>query len=103
MWKIPETRISQLETKKMNDPQLSLFELQQLVKGSLDDAFSMPVWVKAEISEMTVNRSGHCYLDLIETEVGYRYRNCPLSRHHLVVHVPDAETILRNDFRANVY
>ena len=30
----------------------------------------MPIWVKAEISEMTVNRSGHCYLDLIETEPG---------------------------------
>lgn len=52
----------------MNDQQLSLFELQRQVKGSLDDTFSMPVWVKAEISEMTVNRSGHCYLDLIETE-----------------------------------
>ena len=54
----------------MNDQQLSLFELQRQVKGSLDDTFSMPVWVKAEISEMTVNRSGHCYLDLIETEPG---------------------------------
>ena len=54
----------------MNDQQLSLFELQQQVKGSLDDTFSMPVWVKAEISEMTVNRSGHCYLDLIETGSG---------------------------------
>ena len=54
----------------MNDQQLSLFQLQQQVKGSLDDTFSMPVWVKAEISEMTVNRSGHCYLDLIETESG---------------------------------
>jgi len=54
----------------MNDQQLSLFELQRQVKGSLDGAFSMLVWVKAEISEMTVNRSGHCYLDLIETEAG---------------------------------
>jgi len=54
----------------MNDQQLSLYQLQQQVKGSLDDTFSMPVWVKAEISEMTVNRSGHCYLDLIETETG---------------------------------
>jgi exodeoxyribonuclease VII large subunit len=54
----------------MNDPQLSLFELQNRVKNSLDETFSMPVWVKAEISEMTVNRSGHCYLDLIETESG---------------------------------
>ena len=54
----------------MNDQQLSLIELQRQVKSSLDDTFSMPVWVKAEISEMTVNRSGHCYLDLIETESG---------------------------------
>jgi exodeoxyribonuclease VII large subunit len=54
----------------MNDQQLSLYQLQQQIKGSLDDTFSMPVWVKAEISEMTVNRSGHCYLDLIETEQG---------------------------------
>lgn len=52
----------------MNDQQLSLLELQRQVKGCLDDAFSQPVWVKAEISEMTVNRSGHCYLDLVETE-----------------------------------
>ena len=54
----------------MSDQQLSLFELQRQVKGSLDDTFSRPVWVKAEISEMTVNRSGHCYLDLVETEQG---------------------------------
>ena len=54
----------------MNDQQLSLFELQRQVKGSLDATFAMPVWVKAEISEMTVNRSGHCYLDLVETESG---------------------------------
>lgn len=52
------------------DQQLTLFELQGRVKGCLDDTFSMPVWVKAEISEMTVNRSGHCYLDLVETEKG---------------------------------
>jgi exodeoxyribonuclease VII large subunit len=54
----------------MSDQQLSLFELQREVKGSLEDTFSLPVWVKAEISEMTVNRSGHCYLDLVETEQG---------------------------------
>ena len=54
----------------MNSQQLSLYELQQQVKSSLDDAFSLPVWVKAEISEITVNRSGHCYLELIETEQG---------------------------------
>jgi exodeoxyribonuclease VII large subunit len=54
----------------MSDEQLSLFELLRQVKGSMDETFAMPVWVKAEISEMTVNRSGHCYLDLVETESG---------------------------------
>jgi len=54
----------------MNDPQLTLSEFQRQVKGCLDDTFSQPVWIKAEISEMTVNRSGHCYLDLVETEPG---------------------------------
>lgn len=54
----------------MSDLQVSLSELQRKVKGSLEDLFSMPVWVKAEISEMTTNRSGHCYLDLVETQEG---------------------------------
>ena len=54
----------------MNDLHLSLFELQRQVKNHLDETFPMPVWVIAEISEMTVNRSGHCYLDLVETEPG---------------------------------
>jgi len=54
----------------MSDQQHSLSELQSQVKRSLDETFPMPIWVKAEISEMTVNRSGHCYLDLVETEQG---------------------------------
>lgn len=54
----------------MSELQVSLSELQRQVKGKLEDLFSMPVWVKAEISEMTVNRSGHCYLDLVETQEG---------------------------------
>lgn len=54
----------------MSELQVTLSELQRQVKGRLEDIFAMPVWVKAEISEMTVNRSGHCYLDLVETEEG---------------------------------
>ncbi len=54
----------------MNDEQLTLSELQSRVKSSLEETFQGPIWVIAEISEMTVNRSGHCYLDLVETEQG---------------------------------
>jgi len=54
----------------MNEQQFSLFDLQRQIKNCVNDAFALPVWVKAEISEMTTNRSGHCYLDLVETEAG---------------------------------
>lgn len=45
---------------------ISLLELQQQVRRSLDLAFPMPVWVAAEIAEMKVNYSGHCYMELVE-------------------------------------
>jgi len=52
----------------MKESQLSLLELNQLIKDTLDDAFSTLIWVKAEISEMTVNRTGHCYLELVDVD-----------------------------------
>jgi exodeoxyribonuclease VII large subunit len=45
---------------------LSLSELNDLIKDALLDAFPETVWIVAEISELKENRSGHCYLDLIE-------------------------------------
>lgn len=45
---------------------ISLRELQQLVRQTLEGRFALPVWVSAEISELKVNASGHCYIDLVE-------------------------------------
>lgn len=45
---------------------ISLKELQRMVKLTLDERFALPVWVSAEISEIKVNYSGHCYLELVE-------------------------------------
>ena len=45
---------------------ITLRELQQLVKRTLDERFALPLWVSAEIAEIKVNYSGHCYLDLVE-------------------------------------
>lgn len=45
---------------------LTLLDLQRLVRTTLESRFSDPLWVSAEISEMKVNRSGHCYLNLVE-------------------------------------
>lgn len=45
---------------------LTLSELQRLVKVTLDERFALPLWVSAEIAELKVNYSGHCYLELVE-------------------------------------
>jgi exodeoxyribonuclease VII large subunit len=45
---------------------LSLSELQLIIRDSLYLSLPQMFWVVAEISEITVNSSGHCYLELVE-------------------------------------
>lgn len=45
---------------------ISLSELQRRIKGAVEAALPMPLWVAAEIAELKVNYSGHCYLELVE-------------------------------------
>ena len=52
----------------MGQEAISLFQLNQKIKGVLDDALLHSLWVKAEIGELRVNRNGHCYLDLVEKD-----------------------------------
>ena len=53
----------------MSEPQpISLFELLNNVKSELKTAFAAPVWVVAEIIELNLNRTGHCYLELAEKD-----------------------------------
>ena len=50
----------------------TVYTLQQLltqVREAIDDSFPLSVWVKGEIQGMSVNRSGHCYLNLIEKNI----------------------------------
>ncbi len=49
-----------------SETHFSLKELQRRIKLVLDEHFALPVWVSAEISEIKVNYSGHCYLELVE-------------------------------------
>lgn len=51
----------------MATPQyLTLSALQEQVKVALSQHFALPVWVMVEVSELKVNYSGHCYLELVE-------------------------------------
>ena len=45
---------------------LTLLDLQRMVRATLESRFRDPLWISAEISELKVNRTGHCYLNLVE-------------------------------------
>ncbi len=47
-------------------PHITLSELQRHIKQALESSLPLPVWVVAEVSELKVNYSGHCYLELVE-------------------------------------
>lgn len=56
----------------MIDPtrHITLRELQRHIRETLEGHFALPLWVSAEIAEIKLNRSGHCYLELVEKEDG---------------------------------
>lgn len=47
---------------------ISLKELQELISNTISTELGGLFWVSAEISELKINSSGHCYLELIEKE-----------------------------------
>ncbi|MBN2213075.1 MAG: exodeoxyribonuclease VII large subunit [Bacteroidales bacterium] len=52
----------------MQSEPLSLYELNQQIKGIIRNAAEPVYWVFAEISELKMNASGHCYLELVEKD-----------------------------------
>ena len=45
---------------------ITLKQLQQQIKSAVEGALPLPVWVVAEVAELKVNYSGHCYMELVE-------------------------------------
>ncbi len=45
---------------------ITLSELQAAIKRGVEQALPLSQWVVAEVSEIKVNYSGHCYLQLVE-------------------------------------
>jgi exodeoxyribonuclease VII large subunit len=46
--------------------ELSLFELGCRIRGAVSQAFPGTCWVRAEMSDVRLNASGHCYLEFVE-------------------------------------
>lgn len=47
---------------------ITLRQLQQRIKSAVEQSVPLPVWITAEIAEIKVNYSGHCYIELVEKE-----------------------------------
>jgi len=47
---------------------ISLSELTDRIQETIRLGFGAPVWIRAEISELRENPTGHCYLELIEKD-----------------------------------
>ena len=50
----------------MNNKYLSLYELNNLVRGTLEQTFHQRYWMVAELSEVRPAMSGHCYVEFVE-------------------------------------
>ena len=45
---------------------ITLKQLQRQIKLLIEGALPLPVWIVAEVAELKVNYSGHCYMELVE-------------------------------------
>ena len=47
---------------------LSLYDLNALVRRSLEQCLPDACWVQAELSNVRVNPSGHCYVEFVQKD-----------------------------------
>lgn len=90
----------------MSDKQLSLSQLSLIIKEVVNNALPMPLWVKAEISELHENRNGHCYLELIEKDtlsnkITAKFRAIIWDRTYRMLK-PYFETTTQSEFKAGI-
>lgn len=52
----------------MEQAAISLYELNNLVRGVIANTFSQSFWIRAEMSDVRVAQNGHCYLEFIEKD-----------------------------------
>lgn len=52
----------------MSSQAISLYELNNLIRGVLEDTLPETFWIRAETSDVRINQNGHCYLEFIEKD-----------------------------------
>lgn len=52
----------------MDKTYIDLFTLQEIASGAVENAFPEALWVKAELSNVSVKSNGHCYMELSQSD-----------------------------------
>lgn len=52
----------------MEKEYVNLYELQTRIREGLEECFPDRIWVRAEISSLSVKSNGHCYLELSQSD-----------------------------------
>ncbi len=53
----------------MSTSNLTLLELNRFIKQTIEQKFDHPIWVVAEINNINLHRSGHCYIELVQKSI----------------------------------
>ncbi len=55
-------------SEEISKEEFSLFELNAIVKNAIKTCFPNRYWIRAELSEVRENYSGHCYVEFVEKD-----------------------------------
>ncbi len=70
---------------------ITLTELQQGIKGTLSRAWGALLWVVAEINDLKINNTGHCYLELVDRPEG---ESSPTATMRGIIWCNDVDEVL---------
>ena len=62
---------------------LTLYELNGLVRGTLERTLQAEYWLQAELSEVREAYNGHCYLEFVQKSVNGRGWDVPSAETHV--------------------
>ena len=70
---------------------ITLTELQQGIKGTLSRSWGALLWVVAEINDLKINNTGHCYLELVDRPEG---ESSPTATMRGIIWCNDVDEVL---------
>lgn len=56
------------KNEAMEDGQLTLLKLQEMIGDAVKEALPDMYWVSGEVSQISINSSGHCYMELVQID-----------------------------------